>query len=220
MYLAALLLAAAILLVWLQVRHVRHVALERRGVLEGAAAALDQPQLVQQGIDYPVLAGFYRGRRVSIALIPDHVALRGLPTLWLSTTLYQALPLPGPIDMLLRPSATDIVSPAGRFPHEHEIPEGWPAHLRIATPAGVLLPFPMLSPVVPLLHDRRTKDVLISPAGVRLITEVARAELGLYRMVRRSRFTVQVTATALAAVLESVHDLAADLEHAVPTGSA
>lgn len=220
MLLAAVLLATVIMLGWLQVRHVGNVALERRGVLEGAASALDQPHLTQRGIAYPVLSGFYRGRRVTIGLIPDNLALRGLPTLWLSTTLYQALPLPGPIDLLLRPSATDIVSPAGRFMHEHGIPDGWPVHLRIATPAGVLPPLPSLSHVVPLLLDRRTKDVLLTPAGARLITEVARADLGLYRMVRRSKFTVQVTARALAAVLESAHDLAAGLEHAVSTGSA
>lgn len=220
MYVAAVLVAAALLLWWFQVRHVRQVALARRDVLAGAAAALAEPRLTQQGLDYPVLTGRFRGRRVSVAVIPDLLALRGLPTLWLSTTLFQPLPLSDPIDILLRPSATDIVSPARRFQHEHTIPDGWPAHLRVATPTGVAPPPPSLSPVLPLLTDRRTKDVLLAPAGVRLVTELARADLGLYRMVRRAKFTVQLTAADLTEILEAVDDLASGLELSVAADAA
>lgn len=219
MLLAAALVAAGLLLVWIQVRHVRRVGIERRDVLAGAQHVLDQPHLEQHGIDYPVLTGSYKGNRVTVSFIVDTLALRTLPTLWLSVTLSRALPLEGPIDFLRRPSATDIVSPGLRFPCEHEVPEDWPAHLRIATPAGAVPSLSAMSWVLPLLRDGRTKDVLLAPAGARLIREVARAELGQYRVVKRAKFATEVTAAELGAALDSLVDLTTGLEFAIPTGS-
>ncbi len=176
MLLAAALVAAGLLLVWIQVRHVRRVGLERRTVLTGAEHVLDQPRLEPRGIDYPVLNGYYHGDRVIVPFIVDTLALRRLPTLWLSVTLSRPLPLQGPINLLLRPSATDIVSPGLRFPCEHEVPQDWPAHLRIATPSGAVPSLSAMWWVLPLLRDSRTKDVLLAPA--KFATEVTAAELG------------------------------------------
>ncbi len=218
MLLATVLVAVGVLLIWIQVRHVHRVAAKRRNVLSGAQQVLDEPRLEQQGIDYPVLTGRYRGHRVIVCFIVDTVALRGLPTLWLSLTVSCPLPLQGPIDFLLRPSATDIVSPGRRFSCQHEVASEWPAHLRIATPAGAVPPLSALASILPLLRDRRTKDVLLAPAGARLITEAARAELGQYRMVRRANFVTEVSAADLTSLLDSLLDLAQGLELALPTG--
>jgi hypothetical protein len=145
----------------------------------------------------------------------DTVALRNLPTLWLSVTRRQPLPLTGPVDMLLRPSTADIVSPGERFPAQHPVPPAWPAHIRVATPQGGTPDYSELSAVLPLLHDRRTKDVLVTPAGARLITELARAELGHYRLFKRSSFKAQLSAEELTAILDAVCTMTEGIQLAV-----
>jgi hypothetical protein len=210
--LVVMLVGVVLLLGWLHARHVRAVAAGRRAVLGGAQEALLRPQLEQHGIDYPVLTGHYDQRRVSVSVIVDAVALRGLPTLWLSVTLYQSLRLREPVDILLRPSSTDIVSPGARFRYEHDVPPDWPNHVRLATPTGVLPSMIDLSRALPLLHDRRTKDVLLAPGGARLVTELARADLGHYRLFRRSTFAAHVSPDRLSAILAELAEITATLE--------
>ena len=161
----AVIVVTGVLLVWLQTRHVRRVAVERRSSLASVQHVLERPQLTQRGIDYPVLTGDYRGAPVTVAIIVDTLTLRTLPTLWLSVTRRQPLPLPGPVDLLLRPSTTDIVSPGERFPAEHPVPPTWPAYIRVATPPGGSPDLVELSAALPLLHNPRTKDVLAHPGG-------------------------------------------------------
>jgi hypothetical protein len=209
-------MAVALLLWWLHARHVRAVAADRRAVLEAAQGALLEPQLEQQGIDYPVLTGLHDERRVTVSVIVDAVALRGLPTLWLSVTMYEPLRLQEPVDILLRPSSADIVSPGARFRCEHDVPPDWPAHVRVATPTGLLPSMFQLSRALPLLHDRRTKDLLLAPGGARLVTELARADLGHYRLFRRSQFEAHVSPERLSALLAELGEITATLE---PNGS-
>jgi len=192
------------LLVRMQMRHVRRVAAERRTILDSVRTVLESSDLAQQGIDYPVLTGTYRGAPVTVALIADTLALRELPTLWLSVTRRQPLPVTGPVDILLRPSTSDIVSPGERFPAQHPAPPDWPAHIRVATPAGHAPDLGELSAVLPLLHDPRTKDVLLTPSGARVVTRLARAQLGQYRIVKRSKFDVSLSAEQLTDMLDAV----------------
>jgi hypothetical protein len=204
LWLVPLTVVTGILLVRLQAAHVRRVADERRGLLANVQDVLQRPHVTQRGVDYPVLTGDHRGAPVTVAVIVDTVTLRQLPTLWLSVTRRQPLPLSCPVDMLLRPSTTDIVSPGERFPAEHAVPPTWPAYLRLATPSGGRPDFSELSAALPLLRDKRTKDVLLTPAGARVVTELARAELGHYRLFKRSRFDARLTAGELTAALDDV----------------
>lgn len=204
---SVIIVATGVLLVRLQTRHVRRVADERRTLLASVRSVLEQSQLAQRGIDYPVLTGAYRGAPVTVAVIVDTLKLRELPTLWLSVTRREPLPLTGPVDMLLRPSPMDIVSPGERFPAQHPVPPIWPPHIRVATPEGGLPNFPELSAALPLLHDQRTKDVLLTPTGARLIIQLARAELGHYRMVKRSKFNATLSVGELTAILDAVCDM-------------
>jgi hypothetical protein len=210
--LLAVVAVTGLLLVRMQMRHVRRVAAERRGILDSVRTVLECSDLAQQGIDYPVLTGIYRGAPVTVALIADTLALRELPTLWLSVTRRQPLPLTGPVDMLLRPRPTDIVSPGERFPAQHPAPPDWPAHIRVATPAGHAPDLAELSAVLPLLQDPRTKDVLLTPTGARVISRLARAELGQYRIVKRSKFDVRLSAQQLTDMLDAVCAMAEGIQ--------
>ncbi|MDX6302489.1 MAG: hypothetical protein QOF53_3703 [Nocardioidaceae bacterium] len=223
MLLLAIVAVAGFLLVRMQMGHVRRVADERRSILDSVRGVLEDSELAQRGIDYPVLTGTYRGAPVTVAVIADTLALRQLPTLWLSVTRRQPLPLAGPVDILLRPSSTDIVSPGERFPVQHPVPPDWPQHIRVATPLGGTPNLGGLSAALPLLHDPRTKDLLVTPTGARLVTRLARAELGQYRIVKRAKFVVNLTAGELTALLDDVCAMTAGIEraatdpHGVPT---
>src|SRR3954447_196340 len=200
----------------MQMRHVRRVAAERRSVLESVQSVLEDPQLAQRGIDYPVLTGAYRGAAVTVGVIVDTLKLRELPTLWLSVTRREPLALSGPVDMLLRPSPMDIVSPGERFPAEHPVPPDWPAHIRVATPEGGMPNLSGLSAALPLLHEPRTKDVLLTPAGARVIVRLARAELGHYRIVKRSKFNATLDVGELTAILDALCDLTESIRAGAP----
>ena len=213
-------IVTGVLLVRLQAAHVRRVAEVRRGLFADAREVLEGSQLAQRGVDYPVLTGVHRGAPVTVAVIVDTVTLRQLPTLWLSVTRRQPLPLSSPVDLLLRPSTTDIVSPGERFPVEHPVPLTWPTHLRVATPLGGRPDFSDLAAALPLLRDRRTKDVLLTPAGARLVTELARAEVGHYRLFKRARFDAELSAGELSAALDAVCALVDGVLHtADPRGA-
>jgi hypothetical protein len=225
MTLWVIVVVTGVLLVRLQTSHVRRIAEERRTLFASVRGVLEHSELAQQGIGYPVLTGTYRGAPVTVAVIVDTLKLRELPTLWLSVTRREPLPLTGPVDLLLRPSPTDIVSPGERFPAEHPVPPTWPGHIRVATPEGDVPDFLEMSAALPLLHNKRTKDVLLTPSGARLVVQLARAELGHYRIVKRPRFVATLSAGDLTAVLEAVSDLTAGIQAAaanrrgVPTSS-
>jgi hypothetical protein len=162
-----------------------------------------------------VLTGVYRGSPVTVGVVVDTLRVRELPTLWLSVTVRQQLPLPGPVDMLLRPSTADIVSPGERFPVEHPAPPSWPDHIRVATPLGGSPDLVALSAALPFLHGRATKDVLVTSTGARVITELARADVGHYRIVKRSKFDARLSPEQLSAVLDAICDMADGIRHAV-----
>jgi hypothetical protein len=72
-----------------------------------------------------------------------------------------------------------------------------------------------LSAVLPVLHDRTTKDVMLTPTGARVVTELARAELGHYRIVKRSKFDAQLSGEVLTAALDAVCTMTERIRHAV-----
>jgi hypothetical protein len=204
----------------IQVHHVRSVGRERRAVVGDALALLDDVVVTQEGIGYPTVTGAYAGWPVRIELIVDTLTLRQLPRLWLAVTLRRELPVEHPVDVLLRPMSSDIVSPGLRFGHVHAPPPSWPEHLRVATPVACALP-PLAGPALDgLLADERTKSVLVAPGGVRVVTELARGDVGSHRVARRPVFTAVLEPERVRAVLEDELEIARGLAARVPVGSA
>jgi hypothetical protein len=196
----------------LQVRHVRRVQRERRGILDPITPLLAEPHVTQDGIGYPKIEGRYRGTMVSISFLVDTLTMRQLPSLWMLVSVRRPLPLEGPIDILLRPKATDIVSPGERYHYEHPIPPDWPTHIRIGTTGPKPLRLDLLDEVLPLLDDLRIKDVLLAPGGVRVVRAVGHGEPGHYRVIRRTKFIVGLSAGEVAGLLDAALALAESIE--------
>lgn len=206
----------AAVLVAVQVRHVRTVARERRGMVTEACAVLDDPVLLQEGLAYPRLTGRYAGLPVKVDLIPDDMTTRQLPRLWLAVSVRTTIPIESAMDVLLQPKSSDIVSPSARFPHEHQPPPSWPSYSRVATQGPDVPRWAALNSAVPVLHQPETKDMVIGPGGVRVVQELARGEVGHYRGMRRSKFVCVLSPVRLRSALDGAvtvaRTVAADLD--------
>jgi hypothetical protein len=194
---------------WLQTRHVARVKDERRGAAGPASEVLADVEVLQDGIGYPTIRGRYAGREVKLELVVDTLTMRQLPRLWLIATVRRELPLENPVDIVLRPLSTDVVSPGARFVWERPRPASWPAHMRIATPQpGPIPALDELEVLSGLLHDDRTKSVLVAPGGVRVVTELRGADFARHRVVRRADFDVVLEPSRLRRLLDDELELA------------
>jgi hypothetical protein len=208
----ALAVLAAGILVALQVRHVRRVRAERAAVLRDVAPLFDGAEIAQDGIGFPTLTGTYAGDRVKVELVVDTLALRELPRLWLVVTVFAEVAISGPVDILLRPRSSDIVSPGGRFPYEHAVPPGWPADVRISTAGPEPPPFAALEDALPLLEDARTKALTVTPRGVRVVQLLASGQVGQYRVARRPKFEVELERERVTSLIDAAVGIARDVE--------
>jgi hypothetical protein len=198
-------------LVVIQRAHVRRVGEERRALLDGAEALLDDAEVTQHGIGHPALTGTLDGRRVRAELVADTLMMRRLPRLWIVVSVFAPLEA-APVDIVLRPQELDTVSSGGRFPCEHPVPAGWPDPARIATPTPAAPDLAPFEAAGALLHDPRTKEILAGAGGVRVVHELARGEVGLWRVVRRAKFTVDGPLGRLADALAAATTLLAALD--------
>jgi len=211
--LVALAVVAVSLMVWFQVRDTRRVQRRRLDAVARAQEVLSDVEVTQDGIGYPTLRGRYGAHPAKVELVVDTLTMRRLPRLWLAVTVQRPTGVEMPVDVLLRPLSTDIVSPNGRFPCTHEPPAGWPVHLRVASPSpGALPPLGDVEELGDLLHEPETKDVLITSRGVRIVTELARGDVGPYRVTRRPDFRFVLEPSRLRRVLGDALSVAEALD--------
>jgi hypothetical protein len=202
-------LAALALMAGAQAGHRRRIGRQRRATLAEAERLLDDVVVEQDGIGYPSLSGRYRGDRIRIELVVDTLTLRQLPRLWLMLTVLRPLAVRAPVDILLRPQSSDIVSPGVRFAYEHPIPADWPPHMRIATEVSGPLPdLDGVDAIRVLLREPSTKDLLVAPGGVRIVHELERGAVGAYRVQRRPQFDARLEPARLVGLLESLREIA------------
>lgn len=212
MWIAGLGVLAVALMIWSQVRAGRRVKRIRRDAVVCAQGALTDVRVVQDGIGYPTMHGRFGEHAAKVELIVDTVTLRQLPRLWLAVTVKCPTSVSVPVDIVLRPLPTDIVSPGARFPYEHPVPPDWPPHIRIATPSPE--PMPLLRELAALrsvLGEQETKSVLLAPRGVRIVTELARGDVALHRVARRADFRFELAESRLRWVLADALAIADDV---------
>jgi hypothetical protein len=144
----------------------------------------------------------------------DTLAMRQLPTLWLMVTLVRDVAIGNPVEVVLRPRVSDIVSSGSRLPYEHAPPAGWPADCRIATRGPAAPPYHALADVLPTLHERRTKALLVAPGGVRLVCALAHGDISRYRVVRRAKFDPRLEREPLEHLIGVTRAVARDVDFA------
>jgi hypothetical protein len=204
---------AIALMIWMQMRDTRRVKQRRRDAVVHVQEVLTDAEVTQDSIGYPTVRGRYGGHEAKVELIVDTLTIRRLPRLWLAVTLKRPTRITTPVDIVLAPMSTDIVSPGARFPYEHPRPRAWPEHLRVATPQPGPLPgLEDVDALRALLEEPETKSVVIAPRGVRIVTELARGDVGAYRVTRRPDFQVELEAWRLRRVLDDALAVAEGLD--------
>jgi hypothetical protein len=211
--LAGGLVLAAAGLGWVWRREQRRVGSTRGCLFEGCLELLDGATLARDGLNYPVLRGRWAGHAVELRPIADTLALRKLPSLWLQVTLTGATGAPGVLDALSRPLGVESWSPHGTLPLDLPTPPELPPTLRLRADGedGAAL-LPVLLAQAAFLALPTTKEVLVTPKGVRLVVQLAEGERGAYLLFRDAQFAIRrLAAEEVAALL----DRAADLHRAV-----
>lgn len=209
--LAAVLVAG---LAWLYRAERRRIGAARRALFDDCLDLVQDPTLSQDDVDFPVLTGGYRGHRVRLQLLADHVVVRKVPSLWLLATVYDELPMRSVVDLLARPQNTEFYSPAAVLDVELPLPLGWPRHatLRTDDPDG-MPPLAVLNSHVGMFEDAKTKELLVSPRGVRIVYQADQAKRANYMVLRQLVFErARLDPTLVARLLDRGAKLCADLK--------
>lgn len=136
-----------------------------------------------------LLTGTYRGHDVQVKALADTLAVRKLPGLWLMVTLPGALPVASTLDLMMRPASATSFSNFDHLPFTYESPADFPEHLVARGDAREPpLPFDLTARHIGPLKDRRGKELLVTPKGVRLVMLLAEADRARYGVFRQADF--------------------------------
>ncbi len=189
---AALAVAAVAALVLVHRRDRARLRRRRAAYFDDCLPLLEGCALSQDDVDFPVLTATYRGRRVRLQPIVDHVAVRKLPSLWLLVTVFEDLPWMATLDLLMRPQNVEFYSPSARLRETLDPPRGWPGHALLrADDAAGLPPLERLTPHMAMFDDPRMKELVVTPKGVRLVYQADQAERAHYAVLRHARFSAE-----------------------------
>jgi hypothetical protein len=209
----ALVLAAIAALSAVYLRDVRRRRLERRGAYDDVLSLFDQYRVTQEGLHYPALEGRYRGLPVKLDLVLDDMTWRKLPSLWLKATLLVPNATRGTLDFLVRPQGNEFYSPSADLPRHLRVPAEWPQHAILCSEAGATPDLAQITPHMSVFDDVRTKELLVTPLGLRLVYQAAQAERAEYLVLRQAKFAaIGVDARLVSNLLDRLIALAADLD--------
>jgi hypothetical protein len=201
-------LAAVAVLARLQLTHVRRERRERDRLFDDVVHLLDASRVHREGLAFPVLTGTYHSHPVTLEPVVDTLALRKLPALWLFVTQHRELDVGAPLDILTRPSGTEYFSPNAGFAHELAPPDGFPSHVRIASPDPVAPAPRALEHLGPLACAPRTKEILLTAGGVRVVRRLAEGAQAPYRTARNADFgPLRIRSDGMRELLDAVTEI-------------
>jgi hypothetical protein len=161
----------------------------RRAYFDDCRSLFETCRIVQDGTDFPVLDGQYRGHPIRLEPVIDHMAVRKLPSLWLMVSLFGEFPIAGTIDFLMRPQNTEFYSPSADLPISLPIPPDWPQHALLRTDIeNSPPPVALLAPSMSFFGDERAKELVVTPRGVRIVYQASQGERAYYMVLRQPEF--------------------------------
>jgi len=192
--------------------YLRDSAAEKRRRGDWFAPALSlfsSYRVTQQGKNWPVLTGRYCGRDVRLEPVLDDLTWRKLPSLWLKVTLLAPNPERGTLGFLVRPRGGEFYSPTADMASRLPIPAHWPSDAILRSDDRKEAPQLDLT----AFADPRLKELVVSPAGVRLVYQAQQGERASYLVLRQASFAEpHVELAPVKALLDQVIALTAELD--------
>jgi hypothetical protein len=161
----------------------------RAAYFDDCRSLFEDCRIEQEGTDFPVLEGSHRDHRFRLEPVVDHMAVRKLPSLWLKVSLVGPVPIPGMVDLLARPQNTEFYSPSAGLPFSLRIPPEWPQHALLrADIDDESLAVAVLAPHIHIFDDPKTKELLVTSRGVRIVYQASQGERAYYMVLRQPEF--------------------------------
>lgn len=199
-------------------RAARQSRAARAGCLDPLLPLLEAARLRLDPAGFPRLAGRFEGHAVEVRAVPDALGFRKLPALWLLVTLTEPQPLAGETRILLRPTGLEPFSTFAALPEEAPPPPGFPETAVLRTTARMHLPpAGVLAGLARLFADPALKEIVLGPAGLRLVRLGEEAPRGAYLLYREGELgRVPVVPDVVRPMLAALLLLARDLADACP----
>jgi len=189
------------------------VKAEQGRMFDGCISLFENHSLTLNDIEYPVMRGRYKGHDFTLKPIEDDLAFRTIPSLWLLVTLHEKIPFKGVFDYLMRPRNIEFYSPSAGLTVDIAIPEGWPQPAMLRTDNSEDMPPKMLlESHMAFFDDYRSKEMLVTPKGIRLVYQAKQAERSYYMLLRQVVFEdINISPDLVKNLLESAIAIYDDL---------
>lgn len=186
---------------------------DRAAYLNLLLPLLAEPRMRLEPSGFPRLAGRYAGHAIDIQAVPDALAFRKLPALWLLVTLTEPQPLAGETRIMVRPSGLEPFSAFARLPAQAVAPPSFPVHCVVRTTApDHLPPTRIMAVLAELFEDPALKEIVLSPAGLRLVRLAEEAPKATYLLFREADLgRASVPTATVVPMLETLVALAREL---------
>jgi len=182
-------IACITLLVAMHRRNRAAVQRRRSALFEPAYDLFESYRVSQDGIDYPVLDGRYRGNDFHLDAIVDTLTFRRIPVLWLRVSLLASLPGTATLDILVRSQNTEFYSPGNSLPHVLPPRPGWPADAVVRTDDPDRAPnLTAIERHMVVFARPQTKELLVTAKGVRIVHMLDQARRAEYLVLRQAEF--------------------------------
>lgn len=163
--------------------------------------------------------GFARmtGRRDGLGFdfraVPDALAFRKLPVLWVMVTLIRPLPIGATVSVMARPSGLEPFSSFAALPQSLPTPPELPGEVALRTDdARRAPPASLIAAHADLFADPRVKELVLSPRGLRIVILAEEADRNRFLIFREAEVGMTPLAPArIAPVLDRLAALSRDL---------
>ncbi len=120
----AVALVAITALVMLYRRDRRRLQAQRAQLFDSCLDLFQSYRITQEGPNYPLLSGRYRGYEARLEPVIDNLAWRKVPVLWLRATILKPNDYTGVLDLLVRPGGVEVYSPSSELDYHLALPRG------------------------------------------------------------------------------------------------
>lgn len=182
---AALAAALALWLLWRLARASRARTRARAAYFDALKPLFQGGETRLQPTGLPRMTGRRGDLAFDLQALPDALAFRKLPALWVMVSLPQAMPVTATLDLMARPSGAEPFSRFADLPVSLPCPAFLPEGVAARTDdARGVPPEQLLAVHAGLFADPKVKELLISPKGLRIVVLAEEADRGRYLIFR------------------------------------